>query len=68
LASGVLPEQVDPQTGAFLSVSPLSWSHATFVAAVLDFVEKHRLLRQGRVIGHDTIAPATRVQGGERWT
>lgn len=40
LPSGVLPEQVHPVTGEFLSVSPLTWSHAAFVAAVLDYVEK----------------------------
>lgn len=39
LASGVLAEQVDPLTGEPLSVSPLTWSHATFVATT------QRLLR-----------------------
>lgn len=43
-ASGVLPEQVHPYTGQYLSVSPLTWSHATFVAAVLDFIEKADML------------------------
>jgi len=33
LKSGVLAEQVHPLTGEPLSVSPLTWSHATFVAA-----------------------------------
>jgi GH15 family glucan-1,4-alpha-glucosidase len=33
LPSGVLAEQVDPLTGSPLSVSPLTWSHATFVAS-----------------------------------
>lgn len=46
LASGVLPEQVDPRTGDYLSVSPLTWSHATFVAAVLDYVDKAQVLRR----------------------
>lgn len=32
-ASGVLPEQCDPYTGAPISVSPLTWSHATFLAS-----------------------------------
>jgi GH15 family glucan-1,4-alpha-glucosidase len=40
LPSGVLPEQFHPFTGAPLSVSPLTWSHATFVATV------HRVLRR----------------------
>ena len=33
LPSGVLAEQVNPDTGAPLSVSPLTWSHATYVAS-----------------------------------
>jgi GH15 family glucan-1,4-alpha-glucosidase len=33
LPSGVLAEQVHPLTGEPLSVSPLTWSHATFVAS-----------------------------------
>ncbi|MGH2606035.1 MAG: glycoside hydrolase family 15 protein, partial [Anaerolineales bacterium] len=33
LPSGVLAEQVNPYTGAPLSVSPLTWSHAAFVSA-----------------------------------
>jgi GH15 family glucan-1,4-alpha-glucosidase len=40
LPSGVLPEQVHPLTGEFLSVSPLTWSHGTLVAAMLDYAEK----------------------------
>jgi GH15 family glucan-1,4-alpha-glucosidase len=34
LPSGVLAEQIHPQTGAPLSVSPLTWSHAALVSAV----------------------------------
>lgn len=40
LPSGVLAEQVDPLTGAPLSVSPLTWSHATFVATVMAYLKK----------------------------
>jgi glucoamylase len=40
LPSGVLAEQVHPLTGQPLSVSPLTWSHATFIASV------HRALRR----------------------
>jgi GH15 family glucan-1,4-alpha-glucosidase len=40
LRSGVLSEQVHPYTGEPLSVSPLTWSHGTFVQAVLEYVEK----------------------------
>jgi GH15 family glucan-1,4-alpha-glucosidase len=42
LPSGVLAEQLDPSTGAPLSVSPLTWSHSTFVAAVLSYLRKRR--------------------------
>ena len=38
LPSGVLAEQLDPLTGEHASVSPLTWSHSTFVAAVARYV------------------------------
>jgi hypothetical protein len=40
LPSGVLAEQVHPYTGQPISVSPLTWSHATFVAVVADYLHK----------------------------
>jgi GH15 family glucan-1,4-alpha-glucosidase len=40
LPSGVLAEQVHPYTRAPLSVSPLTWSHATFVMAVQEYLAK----------------------------
>jgi len=40
LASGVLPEQVDARDGTPLSVSPLTWSHATVVATINDYVAR----------------------------
>ncbi|MFO0579451.1 MAG: glycoside hydrolase family 15 protein [Polyangia bacterium] len=40
LASGVLAEQVHPFSGAPLSVSPLTWSHATYVSTVQAYLEK----------------------------
>jgi len=42
LASGVLAEQVHPRTGEPLSVSPLTWSHATFVASCLRYLNQSR--------------------------
>ncbi|HZW06439.1 MAG TPA: glycoside hydrolase family 15 protein [Phycisphaerales bacterium] len=42
--SGVLAEQVHPLTGAMLSVSPLTWSHATVVIAVQELLAKRRRL------------------------
>lgn len=40
LPSGVLAEQVDPLTGAPLSVSPLTWSHATVVSTIMAYLRK----------------------------
>jgi len=40
LPSGVLAEQVHPLTNAPLSVSPLTWSHATMVATLVAYREK----------------------------
>jgi len=42
LPSGVLAEQVHPHTHAPLSVSPLTWSHASFVTAVQEYLVKWR--------------------------
>lgn len=44
LPSGVLAEQVHPYGNAPLSVSPLTWSHAAFVAAVSTYLEAHQRL------------------------
>ncbi len=38
--SGILSEQLDPYTGAQLSVAPLIWSHAQYVTAVIAYLEK----------------------------
>lgn len=60
LPSGVMPEQLHPTTGDPLSVSPLTWSHAAFVAAAQRYARKmhelragiqQRLARSGEVIG-----------------
>jgi GH15 family glucan-1,4-alpha-glucosidase len=40
LPSGILAEQVHPITGKPLSVSPLTWSHATFVASTRRIMRK----------------------------
>lgn len=44
LDSGILAEQVNPQDGSPVSVSPLTWSHSTFVATVVKYLEKLRKL------------------------
>jgi len=38
--SGVLGEQFDPYTGEPISVSPLTWSHATFCIVVVEYLER----------------------------
>ena len=48
LPGGLLSEQVDPNTGAPLSVSPLTWSHAEFVVTVDDYVKKAQQCRRLR--------------------
>jgi GH15 family glucan-1,4-alpha-glucosidase len=40
--TGIVAEQLNPFTGAPLSVAPLTWSHATFVETVLMYLEKER--------------------------
>jgi GH15 family glucan-1,4-alpha-glucosidase len=44
--SGLLPEQVHPVTGQHLSVSPLAWSHATYIETILDVAEREQMLKQ----------------------
>ncbi|MCL5038247.1 MAG: glycoside hydrolase family 15 protein [Firmicutes bacterium] len=44
MESGVLSEQIHPYTGQSLSVAPLIWSHAAFVEAVMDYLEKYKRL------------------------
>lgn len=54
LPSGVLAEQVDPYTNRPLSVSPLTWSHGTFVLTIIKYLQKledlHRCPTCGRSI------------------
>jgi glucoamylase len=50
LPSGVLAEQFDPYTGAPISVSPLTWSHATAMTTVMNYLLRHARL-SGRPSG-----------------
>lgn len=43
--SGVLAEQYNPYTAEPVSVSPLTWSHATFVTTVVQYVRRFEQLR-----------------------
>ncbi|NTZ19889.1 glycoside hydrolase family 15 protein [Paenibacillus sp. JMULE4] len=45
MESGILPEQLDPFDGGPVSVAPLSWSHATYVLAVVKYIEKYQKLK-----------------------
>lgn len=50
--SGVLAEQYHPYTGEQMSVSPLTWSHATVVTVVMEYVKKHeRLIAEANGVG-----------------
>ncbi len=44
-STGILPEQRDAYTGLPLSVAPLTWSHATFVETVLQYVDAEKRLK-----------------------
>ncbi|MBI4181209.1 MAG: glycoside hydrolase family 15 protein [Chloroflexi bacterium] len=44
LPSGMLAEQINPDTGAPMSVSPLVWSHAEFIIAVCEYLAKYQEL------------------------
>jgi GH15 family glucan-1,4-alpha-glucosidase len=44
LPSGVLSEQLHPYTGEPQSVAPLTWSHSTFILAVVNYLDRwHQL-------------------------
>ena len=47
LPSGVMAEQVHPYTKAPLSVSPLTWSHATLVLTVREYVARRTAIVAG---------------------
>jgi GH15 family glucan-1,4-alpha-glucosidase len=46
LPSGVLAEQVNPYSNEPLSVSPLTWSHAAFVATVQAWLEAWKRVKK----------------------
>lgn len=56
LMSGVLAEQVHPYSNEPLSVSPLTWSHATFVTCVLEYLDRKKQLLTENVFAQ-TIIP-----------
>jgi GH15 family glucan-1,4-alpha-glucosidase len=44
IPSGVMAEQIEPHTGAPVSVSPLAWSHAEFVLAICEYLRRYEEL------------------------
>lgn len=48
LPSGVLAEQFNPHTGEPISVSPLTWSHATLMTTTMQYLLKHAELTGSR--------------------
>jgi len=63
LTSGVLAEQLDPNSGEPLSVSPLTWSHATLITTVVEYRRKARELGAAR----STTQPRTTDPVTESW-
>ncbi|MDX1917603.1 MAG: glycoside hydrolase family 15 protein [Candidatus Caenarcaniphilales bacterium] len=52
LSSGVLAEQINPFTGGPLSVSPLTWSHATVIEVVMLYLMRVQELRAKRNLAY----------------
>lgn len=58
LPSGVLAEQVHPETGTPVSVSPLTWSHATYVTSARKIIRSHARINKCSQCGNlpgDTV-------------
>lgn len=45
MPSGILSEQLDPNSGDQLSAAPLTWSHSEYVVTVLEYLSKNAQLR-----------------------
>ena len=61
--SGVLAEQIHPFTNQPLSVSPLTWSHSTFVLTVIEYLNKLNELKICDKCG----LPVYRTKQGRLW-
>lgn len=67
LPSGVLAEQVHPETNAPLSVSPLTWSHATVAATVVSYLSKRRAILEAKRRGIAVVpGPPAPISHNER--
>jgi glucoamylase len=60
-SSGLLAEQVHPFTGAPLAVSPLTWSHAAFILAVYDYLDRRARVGSCPVCG-SKLSPLQHLQ------
>lgn len=60
-SAGLLPEQVDPFTAAPLAVTPLTWSHAAFVTAACDYLDRRAQVNACPVCG-SAVAPMQRLR------
>ena len=64
--SGILAEQVNPYTNEPVSVSPLTWSHATFVVVVQEYLNRLEELSVCPVCGHPTFLKHERMKHREK--
>jgi glucoamylase len=62
--SGTMAEQLHPYTGEPLSVSPLTWSHAEYVMAVREYIDRHAHANLCPACGQ-TTSPAARSSDRE---
>lgn len=53
LPTGILAEQIHPYSGEPLSVSPLTWSHSTYVKVIQEYLSKLKRFGEGRVAEQD---------------
>ena len=60
LPSGVLAEQINAVTGEPLSVSPLTWSHATFVATTQHILRRLEKMKTCAACGSSLIGRSRR--------
>ncbi len=66
LPSGVMAEQLHPTTGEPLSVSPLTWSHAAYIAAVEEYRSRAHSLTACPTCGHAPAGAAASATPGAR--
>jgi oligosaccharide amylase len=55
LSTGMLSEQLDPFTGAPISVAPLTWSHATYISACTKYMKKAAELKTTAVVNAEPV-------------